>query len=143
MLGVSAAAVVVIGLGWLLLRFKKDLPAQSFMLRAAIVLMFMGSSALIGSAAADWASSQFLAVANWFGGVGSGVVIIGTLFLLVKCAVGFWKKPKQEIAYIALVLPLILGLFSSGFLHDARTALVDPAQSKVEDIQSQVGDLGR
>lgn len=142
-MGLSAASVVALGIGTIIAIFYKALPKflEPWAMRTGIVVMFLGGSALAVTAFGGWASKQALTVANWAGGTGSGFAIVGALSLLVLAAIGFLKKPKPRIAYLAAVLPLVLGLFSSGFLHDVKTKTVDPSRDKANELQSRIGEL--
>lgn len=142
-MGLSVASIISIGLAFVVLLLFKVSPGmlKPWVVRTAIVLGFMGGAALAVSQAGEWLADRFLTVVDAIGGTGSAWVVIGTLAVFVWAAREFYKKPKPTLVYVAIFIPVLLGLFSSGCLADLDSKTSVPAREKANDLSDEIGQL--
>jgi hypothetical protein len=143
----SGAALIVIGLCFLLMRFGHHLPPVShpWQHRAIIVGMYCAGAVLVVTTAGAWVLHTLESLGGFAGGTapGSGagwaLVTIGALFLFATVVVALVWVPDTSVAYIAAVTPLMLALASGGIAHQIYTATAYPAQELVSQAAHWAG----
>ena len=143
----TGAAVVVIGLCLLLMRFGHRLPSVShpWQHRAVIVLMYAAGAALLVTTGGSWVLHTLGSLGGWIGGTapGSGIgwalVTIGALFLLASVVADLIWQPNATAAYRAAVTPLALALATGGVAAQIYAFTAYPAQQLVLQIGHWAG----
>jgi hypothetical protein len=134
----SGAGLVMIGLASIFMAFVGDMPRAiyAWVMRAAIVLMFMGGSTLAVTVVGQFASRTLRSLVNWSGGVGVAVSVCCAVFLLFAVFFGTWKRPSSSIATFAAILPIVLGIFTAGALHSVDKSTTVPARRESRQIDT-------
>ena len=143
----GGAALITIGLCFLLMRFGHHLPAQThpWQHRAVIVGMYAAGSALVITTVGAWFMRAADALGGWIGGTapGSGIgwalVTLGGLFLFAGVLVAVIWVPDPGAAYVAAATPFVLALAAGGIVHWLYVVTTAPAQQLVTTIASTVG----
>ncbi len=139
----SGAGIITIALAVLAARHMHRIPAgNSWLARAATILMFMGGSAIAVTAVGGWTVTAVSTVAGFLGGLHSGiafaVLTVVALFLLVAVVTDLIWSPDSSLV-TAAVLPLILGLTAGGVLHQLYLYLAVPAGQYAAAIAAWIG----
>lgn len=141
----TGAGVVVLAVGWLVLRHHRRFPGMThpWLRRAALVLFFAGGSALTVTALGGWVLSAIAWVGGIFGGFSAGipyaVVTVAVLVLLTGEAIDFVFEPANASPVIAGVLPLLMAIPAAGFLHSLSIAMNGPAASMAVALSRLIG----
>jgi len=143
----GGAAVIVIGLCFILMRFGHHLPQVShpWQHRLVIVLMYAAGAVLVVTALGSWVLNTLSGLGGWLGGTapGSGIgwamVTLGALFLFATVVVALVWVPDTSVAYLAAATPLALALAPGGIAHQIYTFTTYPAQQLVLHIGHWAG----
>lgn len=143
----TGAAVIVIGLAVLLMKFGHNLPSAShpWLHRAVIVGMYCAGSVLVITTVGQWLLHLLQHLGGLVGGTtpGSGLgwalVTYGGLLLAATLLVSLIWAPDLGVAYMALFTPLMLALAPAGFVHEIYTFTAAPAQELVTWLASWAG----
>jgi len=143
----GGAAIIVIGLCFLLMRFGHHLPQVShpWQHRAVIVLMYAAGAVLVVTTLGSWVLRTLESIGGFAGGTapGSGIgwalVTIGALFLFATVVVALVWVPDTSVAYLAAVTPLMLALAPGGVAHQIYVFTSYPAQQLVSQIGHWAG----
>lgn len=117
--------------------------AHPWIYRILIVLAYGGGTLL----ALTGVGSLWLSLVNWgaafFGGLGSGaghaVIVIASVILILGLIVGIWKAPNAEVAKMAALVPFVLMLTTSGFIHSFWISTSQPAQQVATQFATWLG----
>jgi hypothetical protein len=144
----TGAALIVIGLCFLLMRFGHHLPQVShpWQHRLVIVLMYAAGAVLIYTTVGAWALHTLESLGGFAGGTapGSGIgwslVTIGALFMFVTVVVALVWVPDTSVAYMAMATPLMLALAPPGGVANQIYAFTaGPAQQLVAQVAHWAG----
>ncbi len=134
----SGAALIVSGLAYVIMRHLHHLPGRSsgWAMRGVLVLMFLAGSALAVTTAGHLLQGWARDARNWGGATGSAIAVIAAVLAIADVSIGLWKGPSGRAAYIAAVLPVILGIFTAGALHQLYTTTTVPARTATAQIST-------
>jgi hypothetical protein len=141
----SGAALIVIGLCWVVMRHYRHLPsgAHPWICRALIVLMLLAGSALVVTPLGSGAIHLITVIGGWFGGLGTGTlhaaIVIAALILAAATIASLIWMPQDGAALNAIFVPLVLALPASGALHTLYVLLGDNARTAVVQIAAWLG----
>jgi len=143
----DGAAIIVIGLCFLLMRYGSNLPAMThpWQHRAVIIGMYCAGAALVVTTIGAWVLHTLESIGGFVGGIspGSGAgwatATLGAFFLFAGVVVALIWAPNTGVAYIALVTPLVLALTAGGVMHQVYAVTTYPAQAAVSQIATWAG----
>ena len=143
----DGAALMVIGLCWLLMRHLHHPPSMThpWLHRALIIGMWCAGAVAAVTPAGQWAVRLVQHVAGFAGGTapGSGIgwalITVAALFLAAAVFVGLVWVPDISVAWVALVAPFVLALAPGGFAHHLFVITSAPAQQLVSQIAAWAG----
>jgi hypothetical protein len=143
----TGAAIIVVGLCVLLMRYGSNLPSMThpWQHRAVIVGMYSAGAALVITTAGAWVLRTLQSAAGWVGGTapesgaGWALVTLGAFFLFAGVVVALIWAPNTGVAYIALITPLVLAMTAGGFMHEVYTFTTYPAQHLVSQVGHWAG----
>lgn len=141
----SGAGLCVIGLAVLILRYKDDAhhKAEPWLVRTVVVLMFIGGTALATTVVGSWVVGLLLWLTGNTGGWGEAIAKLGGLTLFLTALLGGLWKARQGAAKAAAMLPLVLAMFSGGFLHNLEQATAPKARQASTVVSDWVGTVGK
>lgn len=143
----SGAALIVIGLVFLLMKFGHHLPSAShpWLHRLVIVGAFCAGAVLVLTTVGSWLLHLLESIGGFAGGtapgtgIGWALVTYGALALFAGIVVALVWEPDPSIAYLAMVTPLMLALAPGGFAHEVYTFTSAPAQALVTQVAHWAG----
>lgn len=143
----GGAALITIGLCFLLMRFGHHLPAMThpWQHRFVILAMYAAGSVLVITTIGAWILRTLNSLAGVIGGAGPGsgagwaMVTIGALFLFAAVVVALIWQPNLGVAYIAVVTPLMLAFAPGGIAHQLYVFTAAPAQQLVTALATWAG----
>jgi len=144
----SGAALITIGVSWLLLRHLGHLPSGThpWLHRLVIIGMYAAGLVLTVTAAGQWAISTIRGLIGMVGsttpgsGVGWALIVIGALALALTVVVALIWTPGPQYAYVALVTPLVLALAPTGSAgHRIYDATAGIATHLVTNLGTRIG----
>jgi hypothetical protein len=142
----SGAAIVVIGICWLIHKHMDKLPqlTHPWIHRLLIALMFCAGATLVVTAAGSYVLNGL----GWLGGLVGGFAYPGLGWAVLVCAAAYlllavvahlvWS-PDWKVAWKASALPVVLALCTGGVLHTIFVTTVSPAQSVTEIFAHWLG----
>jgi hypothetical protein len=144
----SGAALITIGVAWLLLRHLNHLPSgmHPWLHRLVIIAMYAAGLVLTVTAAGQWALSTIRGLIGMVGsttpgsGAGWALITIGALALALTVLVALIWTPGPQYAYVALATPLVLALAPAGSAgHRIYDATAGMATHLVTQLAAKAG----
>lgn len=138
----TGAALVVVGLGWILSHFANSAPGKmdDAFLVISLVLMLLGGVEMVGVGAGQLVEAGLHWAVSWGGNVLLAVISLVAIYLAFRYSFAVIKRHERgKIVWLAFALPFLLAAVPSGVLHDLYGALQQPASQVTSAISAKLG----
>lgn len=138
----SGAALLVVGIAWIISNFADAAPGKgdeiAFVI--ALVLMLLGGVEMVGVGAGQYVMDAMHWAIGWGGSVLLVVVSLIALFLIGKWVKAvLTRKERGKLVWLAFLLPFFLAVPTTGVLHQLFAALQQPASSVTVALGAKFG----
>ena len=137
----NGLGILLLGVGWIAMRHVSGGRGwESWVMRAVILIMFLGGAAFLLTGIGNWLHSGTLLVLGLLGT--TGALVIGTLtfiYLLFEVVMGVWRKPGKKAAWSAVFLAFSLTLPLAGAPASFAAQLRSSANTYASAIGSKLG----
>lgn len=140
----SGAALVMVGVAMLVKKYQQHLPdkaaaAHPWITRARLVLMFMGGAALTITVFGGWIADGVLWLVGFTGSWGPAALKVVALSLLLVVVFGLLRA-WSHAGMAAMLLPIVLAMFASGFFHNLDNSISPKARNGATQLSDWLGN---
>lgn len=138
----TGAALVVVGLGWILSHFANSAPGKidDAFLVISLILMLLGGVEMVSVGAGQLVMEALHWAIGWGGNVLLAIISLVAIYLAFRYSFAVIKRHERgKIVWLAFVLPFLLAAVPSGVLHDLYGALQQPASQVTSAISAKLG----
>lgn len=143
----NGLALLIAGLALLIAKFRQHVPGsgrggaivEEVLLTVAVLGMLIAGDLTASTGLGSWISSVIRAGEHMLGRAGVVVAALITVFVLLTTAKHVFRSAGEAGMRVAFVLPLLLGVFPTGFFHSLSADIQTPAQAIASGVSAWMG----